>query len=327
MRDLILIILIGICSLVALRKPTFGMLVFTCLGFLNPHSMTWGIARTFPFSQLTGSCTIIGYLLWSEPKSFHFQRESLLLLGLWCVFLISTNFAFYPDQSYKYFIHVSKILLMIFLSTILINNEGRLRWLLRVITISLGLHGLKSGIFVIITGGNYVVYGPEDTFLYSNNAIGLALVMNIPLLLYLVKTENYWWLRWIMKLMLAFSYLAIICTFSRGAWIGLAIVTSMVLLRSRHKFFLVGTVAIIGIMILPVLTQIVPQRVVTRYDDLLNYDQEASAQSRFWNWEFCKRVGLAHPFTGGGFDFYSAELYAIYFPEFTERYGTQKVWS
>ena len=58
----------------------------------------------------------------------------------------------------------------------------------------------------------------------------------------------------------------------------------------------------------------------------MNYEEDASAESRFWNWEFCQRVGLARPF-GGGFNFYEPELYPIYFPEFIEKYGPDKVWS
>jgi len=53
----------------------------------------------------------------------------------------------------------------------------------------------------------------------------LALVMNIPLLYYLLKTETITWLRWLIKAMLLFSFPAVVCTYSRGAWLGLAMVT------------------------------------------------------------------------------------------------------
>src|SRR5581483_9684515 len=174
------------CALKALYQPVFGLLLFTCLGFLNPHSMTWGIGRTFPFSQLAGITTIVGYLFWSEPKRFPRQQELMLLLALWGMFGISTLFAIYPDKALTPFIRLSKILLMVFLSLSLINTDQRLHLLLRVIAFSLGFYGFKAGIFVILNGGNYLVWGPEDSFLYANNSIGLALAMNIPLLWYLL---------------------------------------------------------------------------------------------------------------------------------------------
>src|SRR5919106_1704289 len=236
MRDVVVIAVILICSLIALGRPVFGILVFVCLGLLNPQSFTWGVARDLPLSQLVALGTIGGYVFWSEPKRFPRQRELFLLLALWGIFGFSTLFAIYPQPALTRLIFVSKILLMVFLAISLINTPQRLQWLLQVLALTLGFHGLKGGIFVILSGGEHIVWGPEGSFLEANNAIGLALAMNIPLLIYLLKTETKAWLRWVMIAMLVFSYPAILGTYSRGAWLGLAIVTLLLLLRSKHKF-------------------------------------------------------------------------------------------
>lgn len=326
MRDILVIGVVVLCSLVALRRPVFGMLAFVCLSLLNPHGMTWGIGRTFPFAQVIAIGTLVGYCFWSEPKRLPRQRESILLLALWGMFGISTLFALYPTIAFERFVFISKILLMVFLSTSLINTEQRLHLLLYVIALSLGFHGVKAGIFSLISGGNYMVFGPDQSFLAANNSIGLALAMNVPLLFYLLKIETRPWLRWIMRAMLALSYPAVICTFSRGAWLGLAAVTAVIVLQSERRFLIVAIAGLLGIVLLPFLLQRAPERLVKRYDDFANYKEEASAQSRLWNWEFCARVGLAHPLHGGGFEFYSSETYAIYFPEFLEAWPG-KVWS
>jgi probable O-glycosylation ligase (exosortase A-associated) len=245
---------------------------------------------------------------------------------LWAIFGFSTLFAIYPDKSFDRLIYVSKILLMVFLSTSLINTEQRLNLLLHVIALSLGFYALKGGIFSIATGGNYLVYGPEGSFFEGNNGIGMALAMNVPLLFYLSKMESHPWLRWLIKTMLIMSYPAIIFTYSRGAWLGLLIVTALIVLRSKHKFSLMIGWGILGVIVLSVFMQFFPQKLVDRYNSLVNYAEDPSAQSRFWNWEFCKRVGLAKPWTGGGFDFSSLDTYAIYYPEFLERWPG-KVWS
>src|SRR5215510_3298111 len=106
-----------------------------------------------------------------------------------------------------------------------------------------------------------------------------------------------------MSIMMVFSYPAVVCTFSCGAWLGLAAATLMIVLRSKHKFFIAPALGVLAIILLPLL----PQRVLSRYNDLANYEEEASAQSRLWNWEFCTRVGMAHPLAGGGFNYYSIE--------------------
>lgn len=327
MRDVILIAIISSCALVALRRPVFGLLTFVCLGFLNPHSMTWSIGRNFPLSQLVGIGTIVGYLFWSEPKRFPRQREFTLLLVLWALFGVSTVFAFYPDDALERLKAISKIFLMIVLCVSLINTEQRLRSLFYVIALSLGFYGLKAGVFVITSGGGYIVWGPEESFLEANNAIGLALVMNLPLLVYLSKTETRTWLSWIMKAMFLFSYPAIICTYSRGAWLGMIAVTTILVWRSQHRFRFLAVGGVLAIFLLPLAIQLAPEQLVKRYNDLVNYKEESSAQSRFWNWELCRRIGFARPLYGGGFNFYSTEIYAIYYPEFLDQWGNEKVWS
>jgi probable O-glycosylation ligase (exosortase A-associated) len=326
LRDTVLIAAVLICSAIALRRPFFGMMTFVSLAFLNPHYAAWGMARVIPLSQITVAATLIGYFLSSERKKLPLQRESVLLICLWAIFGISTVFAIEPDRAFDKLFSVSKIMFTTFLCTAVVNSDYRIHTLLRVIALSLGFFALKGGFFAVVTGGKYMVWGPTGSFIHANNAIGLALAMNVPLLFYLRKTETNIWLKRLMTAMLVFSYPAVVCTFSRGAWIGLALATALLVVNSRYKYLLGLGVFGIGVILLPFLPQFLPDRVTSRYEDLANYKEEGSAQSRLMNWEFCKRVGLANPTLGGGFDFYSEQCYQKYFPEFLERYPG-KTWS
>ena len=322
MRDIILIVIVLAASLIAIRRPVFGILAFIAFGIINPQGMVWGVGRMIPLAMLTAIGTIVGYVLWTERKTWPLYRETVLLLMLWGTFVISTPFAIYPDRASDHLILTSKILLMTFLTMLIINTERRLHLLLKTIGLSLGALALKAGIFVLLTGGSEMVYGPEAGFLASNNSIGLALAINVPLLVYVLKRESHWQMQWLVKSMIVCSYPAVVCTFSRGAWIGLTAVTALLVMKGKRKFIMVTILSLLAILVVPLL----PDRVTNRYDDLRNYQSEGSAQSRFWNWEFCKRVGVAHPLNGGGFDFYSLESYARYYPEFLEQWPG-KVWS
>ena len=326
MRDIILLAAVAIASLIAIRRPSFGLLTFAFLGFIAPQSYTWGFARIFPFSQIVAVSTILGIFLSSEKKTFFIRRETFLLISLWACFGLSTLTALYPTEAFDQFVLVSKIFLMIIVATTVINTEGKLNWLIRVVGYSLGFYGLKGGLFAILSGGDLIVWGPEDSFLYANNSIGLGLAMNIPILLYLLKVEQSSWLRRLLRLTLFLTYPAIICTYSRGAWLGMVIVTVASLFKSRNKVLAVALTVILAVVFQMVVSQIGPERLQDRYDTLVNYQEDASAQSRFWNWEFCKRVGLARPLSGAGFDFYRPESYANFYPEFLTRWPG-KVWS
>ena len=316
MRDVVLVVIVLVLFAVSLRRPFVGAVSFLGCGILNPGSFTWAASEWFHISQLLAIGTLIGYLVSSEPKRFPHQREVLLLLALWGIFGFSSIFAIFPERAVVHFTRISKIFFMLFVSMSLINTEYRLHLLLRVIAFSLGFFALKGGIFFITTGGQQMVWGPENSFLEANNSIGLALAMNVPLLFYLAKSETKRWLRLLIWAMIVFSYPAVIGTFSRGAWLGLAAASVLVLLRSQRKVLTVSVAALLIVMALPFWHYFTSRRIQNRYEELVNYEEDTSAQSRFWTWEFCKRVGMANPLTGGGFELYSWTTYEKYYPEF-----------
>jgi probable O-glycosylation ligase (exosortase A-associated) len=150
--------------------------------------------------------------------------------------------------------------------------------------------------------------------------------MNVPILFFLQKTEKRKYLRILLWAMILFSYPAVVFTYSRGAWIGLSLVTVILFLKSKAMVRITTVGIIVASLLIPLSMEYLPERLSNRYDTLVNYKEEGSAQSRFWNWEFSWRVGLANPLHGGGFNYYSEENYARYYPEFLERWPG-KVWS
>ena len=290
--------------------PTFRRhFVIYLARFLLPAELYLGFCTNLSIFTIRGHRHNSRVLVLTREKRFPLTRESILLLCLWAIFGFSSLFAIYPDHAVDQLIYVSKILLMVFLTMSLMTDRSRLEMLLRVIALSIGFVGLKGAVFVIATGGENMVWGPEGSFLEANNSIGLAMAMNVPLLYYLSKIETRPWLRKVILVMLWGSFPAIICTYSRGAWLGLVMVTGLLFLRIKHKFLVVSAVGLIALIGAGTLSQLLPQRLSTRYEQLENYEEEDSAESRFWNWEFCKRVGLARPLTGGGFNFANWRLY------------------
>jgi len=326
-RDLLLLAFTGVAALLAVVRPPVGLLTYVGLSILSPHSFTWGFARTFPHSQVLGLATIVGFLLWREPKRFPWMRESGLMLVLWAMFGLSTLMALRPDAAMSKFTLVSKLLLMTFLSMMIVNTPDRLHALVRVVALSLGIYGAKLGLFVLRWGADAPVFGPAESQLYGENAIGMAVAANIPLLVFLSRVDRARWLRWVAASMAVLSYPAVIGSHSRGAWVALGIVSLLMLAKSRHRVLLIALLIVLALVAGGWLAdRLVSERVASRFEQLVDYEDDQSAQSRFWNWEFCSRVGLARPLTGGGFDLYSLEAYATFFPEFLDRWQG-KVWS
>jgi len=327
LRDLLLLGSTASICVVSLFNPVFGILAYFAYSFFSPHAYVYEAARNFPHAQSIAIATLVGYVFWKEPKRFPKDTILLLLLCLYGYFCMSTVFSIFPDRATTSLGHISKILLMIVVALSIINTKERFLWLVRVFSFSIGAYGIKGGLFVLINGANHMITGPYGSFLTANTAFGLALAMNIPLLIFLIRIESFTWLRWIEKAALVLAYPAIIGTFSRGAWLGLALVTLLILLKSQYKI-LAFSFGVIFLIVAPLwLPFILTDAVVNRFDQLVNYEEESSAVSRFWSWEFCARVGISNPITGGGFQYYSTEMYAKYFPEFRDRWGYERVWS
>jgi putative inorganic carbon (hco3(-)) transporter len=325
MRDLLLLTLTASCVLLAVRRPVHGIIAYVSYSFLAPHSFAWGIAQTFPHVHVIALGTLAG-LISTGWRQLPRQRETFLLLALWGAFAASTVFAIESERAMTQLFDVSKVLLMVFVSLYLIDSAQKLRWLVRAIALSIGFYGFKIGLFVITTGGQEAVFGPSASFLEANNSLGMALAVNVPLLFYLSTIEESVWLRRLIITMLGLSYPAVLGTFSRGAWVALATVTLFIMIKSKKRFL---AIAFIGFFVVssPLwFSRVFSAQMSSRFDTLRNYEDDSSAQSRFWNWEFCARVGIARPLQGAGFDYYSLRAYATYFPEFLERWPG-KVWS
>jgi len=307
-----LVILVVIGSLpFCFAKPWVGVLMWSWLGYMDPHRLTWGIAETIPFAQMVAMATLGGLFFSKERYRIPWNREIVLLLLLWFVFFCSTMFAEYPEDAWKALGKVSKILLMTFVTILVINDREKIRWLLYVIALSIGYYGFKGGIWAILTGGQYRVLGPEGSFIEGNTEIGLALVMILPLLVFLRRDETRVWLSRLLLAMFCFSIVAILVTYSRGALLGLAAVLSIMFLKSKSKIFVLFLLAIA----IPVALTALPEKWFSRMDTIEHYEGESSAMQRINAWKMATQVGLDRPVLGAGFRAFTPEMYARYFPE------------
>src|SRR5215470_2193775 len=208
MRDIVVTAVIFGLLPFCLTRPWVGILVWSWIGYMNPHRLTWSFAATMPFAQFTALATLTGLLFTTDRKPMPWTREIYLLLALWVMFLITTLHALHPQMAWDYFTEVSKILLITFVTLLLFQDERKLRALLYVIALSIGFYGLKGGIWAIATGGGNQVLGPPGSFISGNTEIGLALNMVLPILLFLSRDEPRRWLRHLLRTTFAFSIVA-----------------------------------------------------------------------------------------------------------------------
>jgi probable O-glycosylation ligase (exosortase A-associated) len=256
---------------------------------------------------------ISAVLYWQRMK-FPWTLETLLLVlfGLWMSF--TTMFALSPLAVDEWG-DVMKILISILLTLLLISDPRHLRWLIWVITLSLGFYGFKGGLFTILTGGGNHVVGPENTYIEDNNALALTLTMTLPLFRYLQLTSNERRVRWALGIGMGVITVALLGTYSRGGLVALAVTAILLLIRGRRKFLF----ATLGIILAAGALSLMPSEWFKRMQTIESYDEDPSAIGRFTAWHFAVLLADERPLTGGGFQAFTSTVYQHYAPEIPVR--------
>ncbi|MCI0720134.1 MAG: putative O-glycosylation ligase, exosortase A system-associated, partial [Acidobacteria bacterium] len=246
------------------------------------------------------------------------QRESLLMIVFMGCFTLSTLFAIYPGRAQPEWLNMAKIILMALFTATLLTSEKRLRAFFLVVAFSLGFYGVKGGLFGFRTGGEQMVWGPTPSIIGANNGLGVAFNMCLPIFWYLAKGEQRNWLKRLLQAMFFLTIPAIMFTYSRASALAMGAVILSIILKARRKTL--GVVLVVCVTL--IIAGYLPEKWINRQQSTLTYEEDSSAMSRLGQWQFCWRLALDRPLTGGGFEYYSMETFARYFPEFLNTYGT-----
>jgi probable O-glycosylation ligase (exosortase A-associated) len=278
-----------------------GVLVWSWIGYMNPHRLTWGFTYDFSFAMVVGLVTIAAWLFSREPKTLPWHPLVLLLAAFAAWVSFTTLFAAYPDHAQWKWDRTIKILLFNgFVTLGLITTRQRLDALIWVIVLSLGFFALKGALFTVLTGGVYRLQGPAGSFIADNNQFGMALLMAMPLVRYLQLTAQSRWMRLGLLVLLVCFLVAVLGTYSRGAMIGLAVTAIALLVKSRHRMRL----ALVAGLALAAAVEFMPEHWHDRVASIFAYEEDASAQARFDSWRYALEVAREHPVVGGGFEIF-----------------------
>jgi putative inorganic carbon (HCO3(-)) transporter len=311
MRDLILTFVFFALLIPGIKRPWLCILIWAWISYMSPHRLCWGFAPTFPFAAITAGVTVVALFISGEKRRIPWTRETVLLLlfVLWMTF--TTLFALNPGEAWPRWNQVMKIQFMTFLTLMAMTNRWFLQALVWTIVLSLGFFGVKGGIFAILTGGTYMVQGPEGTFLAGNNEIALGLVIVLPLMRYLQLDSEDKRLRMALGIGQVLTALAVLATYSRAGFLALAVVAFLLFLKSRRKIVLGLAVA----ALIPLLLWFMPEKWSERMHTIDNYQEDTSAMGRINAWGFAWNLAKDRPITGGGFKVFTHELFRTYAPD------------
>ncbi len=300
MRDLIILLIIFGSLPLVLMRPWLGVLLWYWISIMNPHKLTFGIAQNMPVAMSVGLITIAGFIFTKDKKKPPLTRELILLGLLFLHFTITTIFAWAPDEAWGHWEKVFKILLITIIAMFLIYGQKKINWLIYVAIGSLAFYGIKGGIFSILSGGSFKIWGPPGSFIEGNNEIGLALIMALPFMFAFAQKANAKWLKNVLIGSAGLIAISIIFTYSRGAFLGLSVIGFFMFFASKRK----GLILVILIPTLLVGFTLLPDKWFGRTETIQTYEQDDSAMQRIQAWGVSLNIALEKPLIGGGFQLF-----------------------
>lgn len=309
MRDLLIVGIVLVGGFYALRQPWIGIIVWTWVSIMNPHGMAFGFSRTFPVAAIVAVGTLIGVLMTKERRS-PFMGAAPVLLAIFMAWICFTYpFSYNVEGSTDMLSKVLKIDLMILVALMVIITRRQIDAFVWIVVLSLGLLGVKAGIFTLKSAGNFRVWGPGG-FIEGNNEFALALIVAIPLMRYLQLQANKYWMRWGLSAMMLLCAVASLGTHSRGALLAIAAMALFLWAKSPKKLGFGIAMIIAGAAMIAFM----PEHWTSRMNTIENYQQDSSAMGRINAWWTALNIAQ-NRITGAGFDMYTPQIFAIFSPE------------
>lgn len=311
MRDILLASIVSALLLMVFKHPVIGAYLWAWLGLMNPHKMTFGFARTLPWALLAAIFTLLAVAMTKKrqavPMTSIVVVQVLLVLHMGFTSFFSLASGSVPLDR---FIFVFKIHLMLIVTWMLVCDAKQLRWLIWIVTMSVGFFGIKGGVWTIMTGGGGRVWGPPGGMLEGNNELAVALVMLLPMVYYLRQTEPNKWVRHALIFAGVTMVFAVLGSQSRGALLGLLAMSFFLGIKGKHPVrtslaLLVFVALAIGFM---------PDTWSGRMESIQSYKADGSAMSRIWSWTTLWNAALDRPLIGAGFGADNAVVFGRYAP-------------
>jgi putative inorganic carbon (HCO3(-)) transporter len=309
MRDILVVLMLFFPLCYGLAHPWVGVSVWTLVSLMNPHRFAWGFAYNLSFAAAAAFVTFVGLVFSKDPKRPPTSGPAItmMLLSLWLC--ITTMAAFFPESSSFKLSEVLKVNLMTVIAMCVIVTEKHIKVMMWIMTLSIGAIAAKGGLFTLLTGGSYRVWGPPSSVIEDNNAFAVAAVMVVPMLAFLVTQVENKWMKWGLILSIPLSVLASLGSQSRGALVAICAMLLFFVLKSKRKFL----IFFLLLAALPFVLSFLPQEWYSRMSTISTYSADSSAMGRLNAWHMAWNLAQDR-LTGGGFAIQNAFVYGIYRP-------------
>ena len=249
MRDLLFVITFVILIYYCFKKPYIGITLWLWISLFYPKGWVYGFAENIRYNLIIVVITIFSYILHKDkdPKNFGSLSWLILIFLLWTtissIFTIST-----PSLVWAEWFEFFKICLLYFFAIATIRTKNHLDTLIWGVALSLGVFSSLQGARFILSGGGHILSGMGGHTLGDRNDLSVAIILMIPLLVYLAHTTKQKIIKLSLFAMIILSVTAVLGSGSRGGFIGVSIVAAYFWINSNHKIISLALLLILGVV-------------------------------------------------------------------------------
>ncbi|RMF67213.1 MAG: putative O-glycosylation ligase, exosortase A system-associated [Alphaproteobacteria bacterium] len=298
LRSLFLLVLIAVPAIYIPFSPFVGVMLWTWISSMTPHRLTYGFLYDAPIVYAIALVTLAVIIFRNEIK--YLPRHPLVVLvALYVGWAgICTIFALEPRLAFEAWTELLKVTALAFATAVTLRSRKRLYLLLSLLGISFAYYGVKGGLFTILTGGAFRALGAPGSFMEGTNEYATVMLMSLPLMIWLGRHAEWWLLRWMFRVSVPLTVVAILGTQSRGGLVALGVMSLFMALRHRRLMVLVLLVLVAA----PVVWEVMPPNWRARMETISEYNKDASFMGRVTMWKAAARSSSDHPIFGVGAD-------------------------
>lgn len=321
MRDLLVLMVFSFGALKALKSPYNGALLWVWIGLMNPHRLGWGFAYTMPLAMI--SAVLMVMAMAANPRRVTSPMAPpvtvLIVFMMWMG--ATTLTAMHQSESATMYYEAVKVLIMVLVVALTLQTREQITGFAGVTALSIAYFGAKGGLFTLMTGGSFRVWGPPQSVVEGNNELAVALVITIPLLFFLTQQTSKIlemavfrplgakWVKRILFVIMVLCGVAAIGSHSRGALLSIAAMFSVFWWRSKSK----AKIGLVLLILAPAMVFFMPDEWTSRMETIKTYDQDESALGRINAWIMAIHIANSRIF-GVGFLTNTPIIYQMYAP-------------
>jgi probable O-glycosylation ligase (exosortase A-associated) len=307
-RGVIVRLIVIVAVPLSFLNPFNGVLWYLWYSHFRPNDFVWPQWAFKIGAWLLAGATLSGYVLFEMHHSPPRWRGLVLMTMFFLWIALTTALATDKATALWKLSQYVHILIMTFLVAALATSEERIKAMLTVMGVSVGVLGARATTEFLLTGGQFKVQGVGGVEL-EGNEFALALNMGFTILMGLSYLEKRRWLRYTFRILALFCITAVVGTFSRSGFLGLSIALLLVAWYSKRRVTNLVLLAVAAVALLP----FIPQKALQRWKSIPTAAElDPSAIARIQTWETGLQMIKHHPIFGVGPSNFQ-EQYSHYF--------------